>query len=338
MEFYEKYKDIIITGLSLDTYNDMVNRWSESHRFYHNLNHLNYIIEKLEKSYFDGIITEPERNKLIVVAFFHDIVYNPKADDNESQSVRYFIEKCKDIGVATDDFIDDVSMMIMDTKYRVKPNDSLSSIFWEIDNSILDSNINKLIEYEHQIFKEYQWVSYDVYKENRIKFLESSLGRNEQSDRNIKELIEYVRNRVISVGVYTGTFKFFHIGHYDILEKSKPMFDKVIIAFGQNPDKEEEEIIIPKRLEFNQIEKYDGLVTDLLNKIEKYGTIVTLIRGIRNGADLSYESNQLSFIRDLRPNTNVIFIPADKEYEHISSSAIRSLMKFDKDAAKKYLI
>ena len=96
--------------------------------------------------------------------------------------------------------------------------------------------------------------------------------------------------------------------------------------------------IIPNCLEFNQIEIYDGLVTELLNKIEQKGTIVTLIRGIRNGADLSYESNQLSFIKDLRPNTNVIFIPADKEFEHVSSSAIRSLMKFDKDAAKKYLV
>jgi len=335
---YENYENIIITGLSIDTYDDIINRWNEPHRFYHNINHLNYILYNIEKAYVNGIITTPEKHTLIVVAFLHDIIYNPKANDNEEKSVEYFVEKCKIINVASKEFIEDVSRIIMDTKKRIKPTEKLSKIFWEIDNSILDNDINKLIEYEHQIFKEYQWVSYDVYKENRIKFLESSLGRSEQSDRNLKELIEYVKNRVINVGVYAGSFNPFHIGHNNILQKAMMIFDKVIVAFGVNPEKEKSENIYPDCLDFIETIEYNGLVTDMLNDVESKGCNVTLLRGIRNGADLSYESNQLSFIRDIRPNTRVIFIPADKEFEHISSSAIRSLMKFDVEAAKKYLV
>ena len=336
---YKDYKHLIVTSFSEETYTDIINRWSEPHRFYHNLDHLNFLINHFQYLMIDKVITMEEMNRLVVVAFFHDVVYDPKRNDNESKSLDYFLEKEEECGTIKDEFIDQLAMMIMDTRERTEPDDKLSKIFWTADNSILSLPVNKLIEVEHKIFQEYQWVSYNEYKKGRIEFLESSIGMlGEKEDDNLRELIQYVDNRVIRVGVYAGSFNKFHRGHYNILEKAKPMFDKVIVAFGVNPDKEESENVFPSCLDYIHRVEYSGLVTELLNEIEDRGTIVTLLRGIRNGADLSYESNQLSFINDLRPNTNVIFIPADKEFEHISSSAIRSLMKFDEAAAKKYLM
>ena len=326
-------------AFSEEHYNDIIRRWNEPHRFYHNLDHLNYLLEYFHNMYMNSQITMEEMTRLMVVAFFHDVIYDSKANDNESKSVDYFLEKSKERGYFKDEFIDQVCMMIMDTSKRTEPIDKLSKIFWTADNSILGFPVNKLIEIEHKIFQEYQWVSYPKYKEGRIAFLESSIGMlGEKEDDNLRELIEYVKNRVIRVGVYAGSFNPFHVGHLNILKKAQNQFDKVIVAFGVNPDKEKSENIFPSSLDYIHRMEYSGLVTELLDEIEERGTIVTLIRGIRNGADLSYESNQLSFIRDLRPNTNVIFIPADKEFEHVSSSAIRNLMRFDVNAANKYLV
>jgi len=336
---YEKFKYVITVAFSENHYNDIIRCWNEPHRFYHNLDHLNYLLEYFHNMYMNSEITMEEMTRLMVVAFFHDVVYDSKANDNESKSVAYFLEKSKERGYFKDEFIDQVCQMIMDTKERTEPTEKLSKIFWTADNSILGLPVNKLIEIEHKIFQEYQWAPYPKYKEGRISFLESSIGMlGEKEDDNLRELIEYVKNRVIRVGVYAGSFNPFHIGHYNILKKAQNQFDKVIVAFGINPEKEASENVFPSCLDYIHRVEYSGLVTELLNEIEDRGTIVTLLRGIRNGADLSYESNQLSFIRDLRPNTNVIFIPADKEFEHVSSSAIRSLMKFNEDAAKKYMV
>ena len=69
-----------------------------------------------------------------------------------------------------------------------------------------------------------------------------------------------------------------------------------------------------------------------------YHIDVTVIRGLRNGHDLDYEANQLSFLKEIKPDIKVVYIPCDKKYEHISSSAIRSLEKFDEKLSKQYLV
>ena len=93
MELYEQNKYLITSGFGTDAYNDIIERWNEPHRFYHNLDHLNYLINHFDKLCEKDLITEPERSRLIVIAFFHDVIYDSKAKDNEKQSVDYFLEK-----------------------------------------------------------------------------------------------------------------------------------------------------------------------------------------------------------------------------------------------------
>jgi pantetheine-phosphate adenylyltransferase len=178
-----------------------------------------------------------------------------------------------------------------------------------------------------------------LYKEKRIEFLNSMIDKISLNvNVNINNLIEYISNRKPNIGLFAGSFNPFHIGHMDILLKAEEIFDKVVIGFGNNPDKNSRNIKIPIGLEYRECIVYNGLITELITDLELKDQKVTLIRGIRNGNDLNYESNQLEFIKDIKPDVNVVYIPTDKIYEHISSSAIRNLEKFNSDLSDKYIV
>ena len=102
---------------------------------------------------------------------------------------------------------------------------------------------------------------------------------------------------------------------------------------GKNPNKNKETAVIPESLKNRQIIFYEGLLTDLIDSLD-YD--VTLIRGLRNSIDLGFEISQYRYLCDLKPDIKAINIICDAEFEHISSSSIDYLEKYNKH--KKYII
>ena len=147
-----------------------------------------------------------------------------------------------------------------------------------------------------------------------------------------------------TVALFCGTFNKFHIGHLNILRKSEAVFGKgnVIVCIGLNPDKinkstlSSEDYLADKEAEASilsdrigsQVIVYTNFLHQLVEKYEVLGFNVVVIRGLRNGTDLDYEVNQLRFVSDFKKNVNVVYITCDKEFEHISSSAIRKIQEF----------
>lgn len=283
-------------------------RYDEPHRFYHNREHIEEMIANARKR---NILTD----ELFLAIVFHDIIYNPKANDNEELSAELFCKYVQN---------DKVKQAILDTKTH-NPTSELSKQLCDLDLGVLWSNYETFIDFEHKIFKEYQWVDYKIYKEKRLEIL-SDLGIN-------PEWLNYVKNRKPTIAIYAGSFNPFHKGHYNILKKAEQIFDKVIIARGVNTEKKNEVIELPEKLQYRQIETYNGLLTDFIDGL---GYDVTVIRGLRNATDLQYELTQYRFLQDLKPNIKVVSIFCDKEYEHISSYAIRQLKMFNKET--NYLI
>lgn len=140
----------------------------------------------------------------------------------------------------------------------------------------------------------------------------------------------------LKIGVYAGSFNPFHKGHFNILEKSEKIFDRVIIARGYNPDKKNELVALPKIIMDRTLMQYNGLLTDFIKTLPYEN--ITLIRGLRNSVDLQYEMNQYRYLQDLMPNIQLVSIFCDKEFEHISSSGIRTLSLFGSDKVKDYLL
>jgi pantetheine-phosphate adenylyltransferase len=149
----------------------------------------------------------------------------------------------------------------------------------------------------------------------------------------------------MTIGVYPGSFNPFHKGHYNILLKAEKIFDKVIVARGINTEKEASVYGMPQIVKDRATcVEYKGLLTDCLEDIIKkeqedvLDAKVTIIRGLRNSVDLQYEMNQYRYFQDLMPSIQMVSIFCDKEFEHISSSGIRTLQPFGWDKVKNYLI
>jgi len=291
----------------------VLKRYEEHHRYYHTTTHLLDVVLQLSKlDNFD--------DELFLAAVYHDAVYDPQANDNEEGSAALFLAEAKSASLNKLQ-MDSINRLILDTK-KHKPSSEKSQLLIKADLSILEQPLSKLIEYEHQIFKEFQFVDYKVYQPKRIEIL-NQLNVNGK----LNALIEYVTFRKPSIGVFCGSFNPFHKGHYNVLQKAERIFDKVIISFGKNPDKTNRTWDIPDSIKNRQLTEYNGLLTDF---VESLGYDVVVIKGLRNSTDFQYEQNQYRYIQELMPGIKIINIFCDKEFEHISSSGIRTLEKYNK--------
>ena len=293
---------------------DVINSYNEPHRYYHTLEHIIYVLKELRNS--DLL----KHDELFLAAVFHDIVYNPQSSSNEKDSAEFFIKSAKTSSL-TQEQKEHIKQLILDTKHH-KPTVPFSEEFIKADLAILNSSFDKLIKYEKQIFKEFQFVDYKDYKIKRIEVL-----KHFNTNGNLNNLIDYVNSVEPSIGVFAGSFNPFHKGHYNVLKKAEKLFDKVIIAFGKNPDKTIRSWPIPKTIANRQQTEYHDLLTD---HIDSFDYDVTVVRGLRNSTDFNYEQNQYRYIQELKPDIKIINIFCDKEFEHISSSGIRTLEKYNK--------
>lgn len=182
-------------------------------------------------------------------------------------------------------------------------------------------SLSEVIAEEILQFKTYQSVDLKVYGNLRLEFL------NQQKNSELSEA--FISQFSPKIAVFPGSFNPFHKGHYNVLQKAEKIFDKVIIAFGNNPEKDGHQTYhIPASISNRQIENYNGLLTDFVDRIG--GEDIIVIRGLRNSTDFQYEQNQYRYIQELMPNIKIVNIFCDKEFEHISSSGIRTLEKYNK--------
>ena len=312
----------------------ILNRYKESHRFYHNIDHIYYML-RIASEY--GLISDD----LVLAIAFHDIICDPQRSDNEERSAGLCDVALKHSSLDVKR-ISTIADAILDTKTHEHYSSELSKILCDLDLHNLYGSYSVYYDSLYRVFKEYQYVDFKAFIEGRTKILKN-YGVSE-------ERIEILQTFKPKIGVFAGSFNPFHKGHYNILLKAERIFDKVIIARGINLDKysdteycndnqintnyKKKQLGFPEVAMNRQIAVYSGLLTDFIDGL---GYDVTLIRGLRNATDLQYESTQYQYLKDMKPDINVVNIFCDKEYEHISSSAIKSLSKYDSRLVNKYL-
>lgn len=136
--------------------------------------------------------------------------------------------------------------------------------------------------------------------------------------------------------VFSGTFDPPTKGHEKIIKTCLEIFDEVVVAVMVNPEKipllteSEREILLKKLFAEEQRVKvcvFSGAAVDLM---EKENTNF-YVRGVRDCIDFGYENRNYFASRKLKKDLIEIYIPAEQENLHISSSAVRTSVKFEKE-------
>lgn len=132
-------------------------------------------------------------------------------------------------------------------------------------------------------------------------------------------------------GIYAGSFDPITLGHLDIINRSKGLFDELIIGVANN-SKKNSHFSIEKRVELVKIAApnvpvvaIDGMLAEYCNQAD----IGVIVRGLRSTIDFEYE-NAIAAV-NLKFGVETIFINSMGSKYHISSSVVRELMKFKMD-------
>lgn len=138
----------------------------------------------------------------------------------------------------------------------------------------------------------------------------------------------------IRKAIYPGTFDPITNGHLDIIRRACSMFDEIIIAVASSEDKKpmfalEDRInmIYAATREFPKISVvgFDTLLVDLSDKL---GANI-IIRGLRAISDFEYELQMGYANASLKKELETIYLMPHLENAFISSSVVRSLLKFN---------
>jgi pantetheine-phosphate adenylyltransferase len=137
------------------------------------------------------------------------------------------------------------------------------------------------------------------------------------------------------VGVFPGTFDPITLGHLDIIERGRKLFDRLIVAIGVNPEKEhlfplEERLSLIQQLikPFDNVtvETYSGLTVQFVQK----HSAAAILRGLRNLTDLDYEFRVALTNRKVA-GVETVFIMTREEFGFTSSSLIKQIVTLGGD-------
>ena len=138
----------------------------------------------------------------------------------------------------------------------------------------------------------------------------------------------------MKTAIISGTFDPITIGHLDIIERASKLFDKVVVAVSSNTEKK---CILPDNIRLEtvkesvacipnaSVELCNGLLAEFCDRYDN----PVIVRGARTGSEFDYERSLFVINKGLgAPET--IVLPAESGMDHISSTYVRELIKYNK--------
>lgn len=148
---------------------DLLARWSETHRKHHTVAHLHEVLDAIGELADTGIGFDREAVEL--AAWFHDAIYEIGRDDNEDRSA----ELAREL-LASSPVRDEVARLVLTTKtHKVAADDINGAVLSDADLSVLGSEPLRYRTYAEAVRQEYAEVADEVFKPARTQVLSALL-------------------------------------------------------------------------------------------------------------------------------------------------------------------
>jgi predicted metal-dependent HD superfamily phosphohydrolase len=171
-----------------ETHDKLVTLYNESHRHYHNMEHITDCFAALSR--LRSIMTPHELKKSVVMEigrmiWFHDAVYNVgpevKHGENERKSAAIWADSTEGNALPHHEMMTvwyGIMMSAEHTKHQKPAYFTMSQqIFLDIDLCGMGGSYHSFLMNGEKIMREYAWVDEDTFYDNRIKFFEQLLKR-----------------------------------------------------------------------------------------------------------------------------------------------------------------
>jgi predicted metal-dependent HD superfamily phosphohydrolase len=166
------WRRITAKGEPLPVYQELVSLYSQPHRHYHNLRHVAECLAEFDSA--RHLASQPVAVELAI--WFHDAIYDTRAQDNEEHSAELAKGCIADAGGSAE-LREAVAALVMATKTHEPSVHPDAPLVVDVDLSILGQPKERFLEYEAQIRREYHWVPEETFAAKRAEILERFLAR-----------------------------------------------------------------------------------------------------------------------------------------------------------------
>ena len=140
----------------------------------------------------------------------------------------------------------------------------------------------------------------------------------------------------MTTAIYPGSFDPVTLGHYDIIERSSKIFDKLIVGVLNNSAKSplfsvEERVNMLKDVTSHfpnvEVQSFAGLLIDFVRSNDAN----VIVRGLRAITDFEYELQLAQMNRVIAPEIDTLFLTTNLKYAYLSSSMAKEVAMYGGD-------
>lgn len=153
---------------------DVLARYAESHRRYHDGRHLAELLAAL-----DGLSGGSAPPIVVLAAYWHDAVYDPRAGDSEQRSAELAAAVLPGLGVAPSSTAEVVRLVLLTAAHDPAPDDTDGALLSDADLSVLAAVPERYDAYAADVRAEYAHVPDDAFRTGRAAVLRALVDREQ---------------------------------------------------------------------------------------------------------------------------------------------------------------
>ena len=149
----------------------------------------------------------------------------------------------------------------------------------------------------------------------------------------------------MTTALYPGSFDPITFGHIDVIGRTAPIFERLVVGVLVNPRKSpllvlDERIAtireaigdeLPEIASLIDVAGFDGLTVDYARKIDAR----FIVRGLRAVSDFESELQMAHTNRKLYPDVDTVFLMTALEHSHLSSTLVKEIASFGGDVSQR---